>query len=103
MIKILRFFYWFFLKKSNFSQSNEEQILKKIFSGKKRGFYVDVGCFHPRRYSNTAYFYKVGWNGINIDADNKNLFLFRIFRRRDINLNHFVSSKKKICSFLYVQ
>ena len=99
MIKMLRFFYWFLWKKSNFSQSDEEQVIKKIFKNKAKGFYVDVGCYHPRRYSNTAYLYKIGWNGVNIDADINNLSLFKFFRRRDFNLNYFVSDKKKYIDF----
>jgi len=61
---LFKFFYWFYFKKSNFSQSNEEIILNKLFSGIKKGFYVDVGCHHPRRFSNTALLYKNGWNVI---------------------------------------
>ena len=92
---LVKDFYWIFLKKRNFSQSNEEEMIKKIFEGQNEGFYIDIGCHHPMRYSNTAYLYKVGWSGINIDADRKNLNLFKFFRRRDINLNYFISKKKK--------
>ena len=69
----MKFFYWFFYKKSNFSQSDEEQVLNELFNKTQKGFYVDVGCHHPRRYSNTALLYNKGWHGVNIDADKKNL------------------------------
>ena len=39
--------------------------------------------------------YKNGWSGINIDADSSNLRLFNFFRKRDINLNYFISSEEK--------
>ena len=94
MVKILKFIYWFFLKKRNFSQANEEKIISELFKKKPKGFYIDVGCYNPRKYSNTALLYKKGWTGINIDAEKKNLKWFKIFRKRDINLNFFISNKK---------
>ena len=96
-----KFLYWFYFKKSNFSQSNEEIILNKLFLGIKNGFYIDVGCHHPRRFSNTALLYKNGWNGINIDASAKNLELFNVFRKRDININALISEKSEKLKFYY--
>ena len=93
--------YWFYFKKSNFSQSNEEIILNKLFSGIKNGFYIDVGCHHPRRFSNTALLYKNGWNGINIDASAKNLKLFNVFRKRDKNVKALISEKSENLKFYY--
>ena len=89
MVELLKFIFWFVLKRSNFSQSNEEKILLDLFKDKKYGFYLDAGCHHPYRFSNTAALYKKGWKGINIDVNHKSLKLFNLFRRRDINLNHF--------------
>jgi FkbM family methyltransferase len=96
---IATFFYWFYYKNNKFSQGNEESILNKIFNAKEKGFYVDVGCHHPKRFSNTALLYKKGWHGINIDADYKNLKLFKFFRKRDININALVSSNNFISTF----
>ena len=53
---------------------------------KKRGFYVDIGAHHPVRFSNTLFYYKRGWRGINIDAMPGSMKWFNILRRRDINL-----------------
>jgi FkbM family methyltransferase len=61
-------------------------ILRRIFEFNPVGFYVDVGAHHPFRFSNTFYFYKKGWNGINIDAMPESMKLFDRFRPRDINL-----------------
>ena len=94
MIKLLKNIYYLF-KIKNFSQSYEEKVLLKVFNNKKTGFYVDVGCHHPIRFSNTAKLYKNGWSGINIDADSSNMRLFRLFRKRDINLNFFISNEEK--------
>lgn len=51
----------------SFSQFGEDLILRNFFLGKREGFYIDIGAHHPIRYSNTYYFYRLGWNGINID------------------------------------
>ena len=51
----------------SFSQFGEDMILRNFFLGKTNGFYIDIGAHHPIRYSNTWYFYKLGWSGINID------------------------------------
>jgi FkbM family methyltransferase len=70
----------------SWSQEGEDMILRRIFEGQQRGFYVDVGAHHPRRFSNTYYFYKRGWQGINIEPRPDALAAFRSARRRDINL-----------------
>ncbi len=70
----------------SYSQEGEDLILKRIFAGKKSGFYVDVGAHHPKRFSNTYIFYQMGWRGINIDPNPGALSLFKKYRPRDINL-----------------
>jgi hypothetical protein len=70
----------------SYSQEGEDMILRHVFEGQWQGFYVDVGAHHPRRYSNTFFFYKLGWRGINIDAMPGSMNLFTRFRPRDINL-----------------
>ena len=42
----------------SYSQEGEDMILRRIFENRNNGFYVDVGAHHPRRFSNTYYFYK---------------------------------------------
>lgn len=70
----------------SYSGEGEDMILRKIFYKKAKGFYVDVGAFHPKKSSNTYYFYKKGWRGINIDAMPGSMRLFNQLRKRDINL-----------------
>ena len=101
MFRLVKFIYWFFLKKSNFSQNDEEIVLKEIFSNLNTGFYIDVGCHHPRRFSNTALLYNKGWSGINIDANYENLKLFNVFRKRDKNINALISEKSENLKFYY--
>jgi FkbM family methyltransferase len=79
----------YFQYSRSYSQDGEDMILKAIYEQKKgyKGFFVDVGAHHPVRFSNTKYFYKRGWRGINIEPTPSAIQAFRNFRRRDINLN----------------
>ena len=61
-------------------------ILKRVFERRDTGFYVDVGAYHPQRFSNTFLFYKRGWSGVNIDATPGSMLPFRRRRPRDINI-----------------
>ena len=71
-----------------YSQTGEDAILAHLFLlfGHDSGFYVDVGAFHPIKYSNTYYFYRRGWMGINIEPTPGQIGLFKKLRPRDINL-----------------
>lgn len=75
----------------SYSQEGEDMILHRIFAGKPRGFYVDVGAHHPFRFSNTYFFYKRGWCGINIEPNPGASNLFRSARARDVNIQLGVS------------
>lgn len=72
--------------KKTYSQEGEDMVLDRLLNGKLKGFYVDVGAHHPHRFSNTNFFYKRGWHGINIDAMPGSMKLFYKYRKRDINL-----------------
>jgi len=79
----------------SYSQYNEDIIIDNILINKKMGFYVDIGAYDPFRFSNTAHFYKKGWNGINIEPNYLRLNKFDVTRKRDINLNVGVGKKRK--------
>lgn len=81
------------LKTPVYSQEGEELILRKIFSNHQQGFYIDVGAYHPKTFSNTYFFYKRAWKGINIDANPQSIAKFKRFRKRDININVGISDK----------
>jgi FkbM family methyltransferase len=70
----------------SYSQEGEDILLNRIFDGKKSGFYVDVGAHHPHRFSNTFFFYRRGWRGINIEPNPDAMFAFQLDRKKDINL-----------------
>ncbi len=83
-----------------YSCFGEDTIVNCILSGKENGFYVDVGAFHPDKYSNTKFFYRYrGWRGINIEPNPFNIKLFRRKRKKDINLNLGISERKDSLSY----
>ncbi len=77
----------------SFSQEGEDRILRRIFEGKKSGFYVDVGAHHPFRFSNTYVFYLSGWRGINIEPRKESKVLFDRYRSEDLNLEIGISAE----------
>jgi len=102
MINLKRLFHKFlkikYLNKS-YSQEGEDLIINRLFSGKTKGFYVDVGSHHPFRFSNTMLFYQLGWKGINIEPNSDQFELFIKYRKRDINLNFGISNKCDILKY----
>lgn len=81
--------------KKSYSQEGEDMILNRIFEFKDNGFYVDVGAHHPMRFSNTYFFYRKGWRGINIDAMPGSMKKFKLYRKGDINLEIAISNQNK--------
>jgi FkbM family methyltransferase len=71
----------------HFSQFGEDAVLWTYLQAKKDGFYVDVGCHHPLKYSNTALLHIFNkWNGINIDVDQRSIDQFERLRPADVNI-----------------
>ena len=91
MIDILKKILHLFIFKKSYSQDNEDLFLVNYFQKREKGFYVDLGCHHPKRFSNTYLLYKKGWSGINIDFNKLTIFLFNFFRLRDQNINAVIS------------
>ena len=83
----LSFIEFAYFRTAYFSQFGEDAYVDLFFSGKKKGFYVDVGAFHPLNISNTYVFYKKGWRGINIEPNPASFQFFPKYRPGDINLN----------------
>lgn len=81
------------------SQFGEDMILRFLTQDKNKGFYVDIGAFHPIYISNTYHFYCKGWKGINIDAKPGSMNSFNILRPRDTNLEFCISSEEKEVTF----
>src|SRR5437660_1408476 len=69
-----------------YSQDGEDMVLRRLFEGRRAGFYVDVGAHHPFRFSNTCYFHRRGWRGINIDPNPQAIKEFDRDRPSDTNI-----------------
>lgn len=78
--------HWGGKRRVSYAESGEDLLLASLVGEGNRGFYVDVGAHHPKRISNTCYFYRRGWRGINIDPSPGMKRLFDAYRPRDINL-----------------
>jgi FkbM family methyltransferase len=66
----------------SFSQFGEDLLLEHLLPPK--GFYVDVGAYHPVTYSNTWLFSRNGWKGIVVEPNPGMAKLHRKRRPRDI-------------------
>ena len=80
------------VKRPHFSQFGEDISINRIFPKPMSGFFVDVGCYHPKQHNNTWQLYKKGWNGINIDIDSIKIEGFSALRPKDTNINCAVSN-----------
>ena len=96
-IKKILLFRLVFFKKINtnfYSQFGEDKILNELIPNKfTNGFYVDVGCFHPKKYSNTYILFRRGWRGINIDMEKDKIAAFNLARPSDHNFLGAISDK----------
>lgn len=85
--------------KKSYSQCGEDMILDFLFTGQKKpGFYVDVGCHHPRRGSNTYRFYRKGWRGLLIDMEEDKVLSCQLARPRDKSILAAVSDQEDVAS-----
>ena len=100
MIKYLRLFYYLFYRpkiffpRNSYSLLGEDIFLKNYFRNQKKGFYIDVGCYHPLFGNNTFLLYKKGWRGMNFDISKYSIELFNFYRKKDQNIWCGISNKK---------
>lgn len=71
----------------SFSKSGDDIQLMKLINNKAPGTYVDIGCWHPVKASNSYYFYVRGWKGICIDPNPELKVLYDKFRSKDNFIN----------------
>ena len=82
-----------------FSQEGEDLILETFFPNEGSGFFIDVGSYHPVRFSNTYLFYLKGWRGINIDARPGSMELFKTMRPEDKNIEAAIGEIEKTLTY----
>ena len=91
----------YLFKKKSYSAFGEDIEIKKHFKKNFKGFYVDVGCYHPIHRNNTYVLHKKNWNGINIDTSQFSIELFDHLRPNDLNYNCAISNKNKFIKLFY--
>jgi len=91
----------YFKKRKTYAMDGEDLVIADYFKNKQKGFYVDVGCYHPIHRNNTFLLYKKGWSGINIDIHSFSIELFKYLRPNDLNYNFAVSEKKEIINMYF--
>jgi FkbM family methyltransferase len=79
-----------------YSEDGEDGVLRAFYETRSdyRGFYIDIGAYHPIHLSNTQWFYEQGWHGINIDATPGSMKSFDKIRKHDINIETGVSDTR---------
>ena len=82
-------------KRPTYSQNQEDLFINNYFKDKNKGFYLDIGCYHPIMYSNTALLHNRGWEGTNIDMNQTSIDLFNILRKKDKNICAAISNTKR--------
>jgi FkbM family methyltransferase len=83
---------------TSYSQFAEDLLIERLL-GRRTGFYVDVGCHHPVRLSNTYRLYLQGWHGLGIDANAAFGPLFAKLRPKDIFIHAAVSNTEQDMEF----
>ncbi len=76
-------------------------MLDRLLNFSKKGFYVDVGGYHPVKYNNTYKLYRQGWRGINLDLDSIKIEAFNLRRPGDINITAAVSDAERTVTMGY--
>jgi FkbM family methyltransferase len=71
----------------SFSKAGDDIQLMKLIQNSSPGTYVDVGCWHPFKASNTYYFYLRGWKGICIDPNPELETKYKKYRPNDAFVN----------------
>ena len=107
MIKYFKLLYYLFYRpkiffpKKSYSLFQEDLFIKEYFKKKTKGFFIDVGSYHPLDGNNTHLLYKNGWQGINFDINSYSIKLFEFLRKRDINIHSGISKKKSKLTMFY--
>lgn len=83
----------------SYSSNGEDLVALALLKNRTSGFYVDVGCFHPKHSSNTYRLHRMGWRGLNIDADAYKVAVFNQARPSDMNVCAVISDTEGEAEF----
>ncbi|MDT0645308.1 FkbM family methyltransferase [Zunongwangia sp. F260] len=79
----------------SFAKSGDDIQLFKLIKQNTPGVYVDIGCWHPIKASNTYFFYLRGWKGICVDPNPEIKTIFKKYRKHDVFVNAAISDIEK--------
>ena len=87
----------YYIKRKTYAQQGEDLFIFNYMKKKKivNGTYVDLGAFHPIKYSNTCLLFNNGWSGLNIDLNQTAIDYFDIVRPQDNNICCAISNKEE--------
>ena len=85
----------YFKDRKSYSMDGEDVVISNYFKNKEKGFYIDIGCYHPIHRNNTFLLFKKGWQGMNVDIHDFSIELFNYARPKDLNYNCAVSNKNE--------
>lgn len=90
--------------KFSYGFTGEDRILESLIKPRitEPGFFVDVGCNHPIFLSNTYLFYRRGWRGVCVDANEKLIRRYKYYRPKDHAVCALVSDTKETRTFYHL-
>lgn len=89
-------------KKKLYSNVDEELIIRDFFQDRRGGFFVDIGCSHAKKGSNTFFPEKhLGWSGIGVDGIPGYASDWATWRPRSKFLNFFVTDHSDTMDAFY--
>ena len=83
--------------KKSYSQFAEDLLIQLFLRDQAvENFYVDVGCHHPRRGSNTYLLYRKNWSGLLVDLERDKVLACQLARPRDKVILAAISDKEEL-------
>ncbi|MCC5929385.1 MAG: FkbM family methyltransferase [Cyclobacteriaceae bacterium] len=91
--------------KFSYAFTGEDRIIDGLLNRRIQycGYYVEVGANHPVFLSNTFGLYRRGWKGICIDANEKLIRKYSLFRPKDIAECALVSDDHNPKKFYFIE
>ncbi|TYB80168.1 FkbM family methyltransferase [Bizionia saleffrena] len=79
----------------SFARSGDDLQLMKLINENTPGAYVDIGSWHPKKASNTYFFYLRNWKGICIDPNPELKESYARLRPKDVFVNAGIGNSNK--------
>lgn len=84
----------------SFSQCGEDRVVASHLAQlPEKGIVVDIGAYHPFRFSNTFLFHLMGWKCVSVDANPESVALLEKVRPTDTNVCALVSDRQETLKY----